>query len=478
MKLYQRLADDISALIRNGTLRPGDRIPSVREISRERTLSTATVVHAYELLEGQGFIETRPRSGFYVSGLWQGHAQGPSTRGTARRQAAAATAPPRSTRVDVSELVFQVLESVRDRDLVPLGSAFPSSVLFPMTRLARCLSVGARNMDQWGTLDDLPPGSLELRRQIARRYLRSGARVSPDEIIITSGAMEALNLSLQVLTRPGDIVAVESPAFYACLQAIEALRLRAVEIPSHPRDGVDPGVLAQVLARHPVRACWLMTNFQNPLGALVPEDKKREIARLLDKHDVPLIEDDVYAELFFGRDRPKPVKAFDRKGLVLNCNSFAKSLAPGYRVGWVAAGRFATALQRRKMMSSLSTSAPAQDAIALYLREGGYERHLAGLRRTLAAQQAAALASLRRHLPDDVRICPPEGGYFLWLESPNGPDAIEVHHHCLEHGFSIAPGPIFSAKRAFRHCLRLNYGHPWTAQSDNAVRALGQILRG
>src|SRR6185437_12234629 len=139
---------------------------------------------------------------------------------------------------------------------------------------------------------------------------------------------------------------------------------------------------------------------------------------------------------------------------------------------------FATALQRRKMMSSLSTSAPAQDAIALYLREGGYERHLSSLRRALAAQQSAALASLRRHVPEEVRICRPDGGYFLWLEMPDGLDAIEIHRRCLEHGFSIAPGPIFSAKRAFRHCLRLNYGHPWTTQSDRAVRALGQILRG
>lgn len=464
MKLYKRLADDISTLIRDGTLRLGERIPSVREISRERTLSTATVVHAYELLEGQGFIETRPRSGFYVSGQWKTQTN-PPVRVT------------RSTRVDVSELVFEVLESVRDRRLVPFGSAFPSPLLFPMTRLARCLSVGARRMDQWGTLDDLPPGSLELRRQIARRYLRSGASVSPDEIVITSGALEALNLSLQVLTQPGDIVAIESPAFYGCLQAIEALRLRAVEIPTHPRHGVDVAAFAQILARHPVRACWLMTNFQNPLGALVPEDSKRELAALLDKHDIPLIEDDVYAELFFGRQRPKPVKAFDRKGLVLNCNSFAKSLAPGYRVGWVAAGRFAPALQRRKLMSSLSTSAPAQDAIALYLREGGYERHLSSLRRALANQQAAALASLTRHLPGDVRITRPEGGYFLWLELPTGRDAIEIHQRALDQGFSIAPGPIFSARRSFRNCLRLNYGHPWTAASDGAVRALAKILR-
>lgn len=501
MKLYQRLADDISTLIRDGTMRLGERIPSVREISRERSLSTATVVRAYELLEAQGFIETRPRSGFYVGGQWQtGRASdgpAPASRKQSASTAAPAPAPRRSTRVDVSELIFQVLESVRNRQLVPFGSAFPSPLLFPMSRLARCLSAGAHKMNQWGTLDDLPPGSIELRRQISRRYLRSGARVAPDEIVITSGALEALNLSLQVLTRPGDIVAIESPAFYGCLQAIEALRLRAIEIPTHPRDGIDIEAFARTLERHPVRACWIMSNFQNPLGALIPEDNKRELARLLDKHDIPLIEDDVYAELFFGRQRPRPVKAFDRKGLVLNCSSFSKSLAPGYRVGWVAAGRFATAIQRRKVMSSLSTSAPAQDAIALYLHEGGYERHLSALRRALATQQQAALDSLARHLPGHVRISRPAGGYFLWLELPEGRDAIEIHRLALDAGFSIAPGPIFSPRcahprsglpgsppgrpthgPAFRHCLRLNYGHPWTPISDQAIRALGRIVRG
>ena len=435
----------------------------------------ATVASVSKLKLAATSVETRPRSGFYVSGQWRAQT---TAAARASKPPTARTPVSRSTRVDISELVFEVLESVRDRRLVPFGSAFPSPLLFPMGRLARCLSVGARRMDQWGTLDDLPPGSIELRRQIARRYLRSGVRVSPDEIVITSGALEALNLSLQVLTRPGDIVAVESPAFYGCLQAIEAQRLRAVEIPSHPRYGVDVAAFARILARHPIRACWLMTNFQNPLGALVPEEAKRELMALLEKHDIPVIEDDVYAELFFGRQRPKPLKAFDGKGLVLNCNSFSKSLAPGYRVGWVAAGRFAAALQRRKLMSSLSTSAPAQDAIALYLREGGYERHLSTLRRALAAQQAAAFESLSRHLPADIRISRPEGGYFLWLELPDGRDAIEIHQLALEQGFSIAPGPIFSARRAFRHCLRLNYGHPWTSASEGAVRALGRILRG
>lgn len=467
MKLYQQLADDLTVLIRQGALKPGDRVPSVRETSRERGLSPATVIHAYELLEGQGFIETRPRSGYYVGNQWDAPAQQPRMSRPA----------PHSTLLDVSELVFEVLESLRNRSVVPMGSAFPSPTLFPLPKLASVLSTSARQMDPWSTVEDLPGGSAELRRQISRRYLRAGATVSPDEIIVTGGALEALNLALQSLTRPGDLVAIESPAFYGCLQAVEALGLKAIEIPTHPTHGVDLAHLTRILDKHPVRACWFMTSFQNPLGALVPDDSRKELVQLLELHDVPLIEDDVYAELYFGSRRPKSTKAFDQKGLVLNCGSFSKSLAPGYRIGWVAAGRFARTVGRRKVMSSLSTNIPAQDAIALYLRQGGYDRHLGVLRRTFAAQQKSALQALRAHLPPGFTVTQPQGGYFLWLEFPPHVDAIDVHRKALEQGFSIAPGPIFSARREFAHCLRLNYGHEWTSASERAIRSLGAIVR-
>lgn len=466
MKLYQQLANDLTALIRAGALRPGDRVPSVRETSRERGMSPATVIHAYELLEGRGFIETRPRSGYYVGKQWQ-----------PAKQPRIARPSPRSTLLDVSELVFEVLESLRNREVVPLGSAFPSPKLFPLSRLAASLSASVRHMDPWSTVEDLPCGSAELRRQISRRYLRSGATVSPDEIIVTSGALEALNLALQSLTRPGDLVAIESPAFYGCLQAIEALGLKAIEVPTHPQQGVDLAYLAGILDKHPVRACWFMTSFHNPLGALIPDEARAELVQLLAARDVPLIEDDVYAELYFGTRRPKSTKASDAKGLVLNCGSFSKCLAPGYRIGWVAAGRFAKSVARRKLMSSLSTNIPAQEAIAQYLQQGGYDRHLGVLRRTFAAQQKSAVRALRAHLPPGYTVTQPEGGYFLWLEFPDHVDAIEVHRKALEQGFSVAPGPIFSARREFTHCLRLNYGHEWTPASERAIQALGALVR-
>jgi DNA-binding transcriptional MocR family regulator len=468
MKLYKQLAEDLTVLIRQGTLKPGDRVPSVRETSRERGMSPATVIHAYELLEGQGLIETRPRSGYYVGA--QAAVPAPQPR--------ISRPSPRSTLLDVSELVFEVLESLRNRSVVPMGSAFPSPKLFPLRKLGSALCTSARQMDPWSTVEDLPGGSAELRRQISRRYLRAGATVSPDEIIITGGALEALNLSLQALTRPGDLVAIESPAFYGCLQAVEALGLKAIEIPTHPTHGVDIAYLARILDKHTVRACWFMTSFQNPLGALMPDDARKELIELLERHDVPLIEDDVYSELYFGTQRPKSTKAFDSKGLVLNCGSFSKSLAPGYRIGWVAAGRYVRSVGRRKVMNSLSTNIPAQDAIAEYLRQGGYDRHLGVLRRTLADQQKSALQALHSHLPEgSFTVTQPEGGYFLWIELPERIDTIGLHRKALEAGFSIAPGPIFSARREFAHCLRVNYGHPWTTAHERAIKALGSIVR-
>jgi len=467
MKLYAQLAVDLAALIRDGTLPQGARAPSVRQLCRDRGLSPATVIRAYEHLESRGFISSRPRSGFYVSGLW---AESPPIPPVSRPAA-------RSTQLDVSELIFDVLEATRDKAVVPLGSAFPNPAHFPLPVLARHLGSSARAMKGWNTIEDLPPGSLELRRQISRRYLHVGARVSPDEIVITSGALEALTLSLQSITRPGDLVAIESPAFYGCLQAIEALGLRAIELPTHPRDGVAPADLDHVLRKRPIRACWLMTSFQNPLGAKVPDEAKREIVRLLAAREVPLIEDSVYTELHFGRTRPHITKAHDRRGLVLDCGSFSKSLAPGYRIGWVAAGRYAYAIQRRKMMSTLATSIPIQGAIARYLDAGGYERFLGKLRGLLQTGQTRLLVALQQHLPTGFQVTRPDGGYFLWVQLAGSVDAIELHRRALTRGVSIAPGPIFSARRGFRNCIRLNYGHATDSQIDTGVRVLGELLR-
>ena len=470
MKRYERHADSIAELIHSGALRPGERLPSVREASRARGVSPSTVFQAYYLLEAQGLIHARPRSGYYVT------ARMPPAAGLRSGEPHPSQPRSSSTEVAVSELVFDVLGSARERGLVPLGSAFPGLELFPLERLARCLSSGMRRLDPWDIVQSLSLGDARLRQQIALRYGLHGVAVHADEVIVTNGAMEALNLCLEAVTRPGDVVAVESPTFYAALQALERRNLQALEIATHPRDGIDLAALAHALEHHPVRACWLMPSFQNPLGSLMPENRKRELVALLTRHQVPLIEDDVYGELHFAPRRPLPAKAFDAEGLVMHCSSFTKCLAPGYRVGWVAAGRFAKAVERLKLMTTLATATPSQQALSEYLAQGGYERHLRQLRSSLARQQDRALAAIARHFPAGTRVSRPEGGYFVWVELPAGTNALALHRKALEHGISLAPGQIFSADQRFAHCVRINYGHPAHSGFDEALRVVGELV--
>ena len=467
MKRYERFADDIAELIRSGVLGPGQRVPSVRYASQTHGVSPSTVFQAYYLLERRGLIRARPRSGYFVNA----HAPRQFSEPQALQPVS------ESTDVDVSGLVFSILDSIKDPNTIPFGSAFPSPELFPLQRLSRSLASASRSMDPRMVVTDLSPGNPQLRRQIALRYMVGGLMLPMEELLITNGALEALNLCLQAVTQPGDLVAIEAPAFYACLQVLERLKLKAVEIPVHPREGMDLGVLAQTLEKHPVKAVWCMTNFQNPVGASMPEAKKQALVELLTRHQVPLIEDDVYAELYYSQQAPKPAKAFDTQGLVMHCGSFAKSLAPGYRIGWVAAGRFAQKIERLKLMTSLCASMPAQAAIADYLQHGGYDRHLRKLRYALEGQQANMLAAISRHFPAQTRVSQPSGGYFLWLELPEQMDALKLFRMALAQGISIAPGPIFSPTRRFGNCIRLNYGSPWHDGAERAMETLGRIIR-
>ena len=466
MKRYEALAEEVAESIRRGLLKPGDRLPSVRQASAARGVSPSTVFQAYDLLEARGLVESRPRSGDDV----------PRAAGAQPPEPEQASRPDGESRsVDVSDLVFEVMQASMSREVVPLGSAFPSPLLFPLDRLGRALAATAPQLDPWSTVDDLTPGNAGLRRQIALRYLLGGMQVDADAIVVTNGALEALNLAIGVVTAPGDAVLVESPCFYAALQILQRRNLRAIEVPTHPREGIDLDAVEAAIARHAPRACWVMGTFQNPLGASMPPERKRALVELLARHSIPLIEDDVYTELYFGSERPVPAKAFDREGLVMHCSSFSKCLAPGHRIGWVAGGRFAGRIARHKLTTTLNTNVPSQMAIAHYLERGGFDRHLRRLRRTLAGQQAEYLAAVGRYFPSGTRVTRPAGGYFLWLELPAGTDALAIQRQAAAQGISVAPGPMFSASRGFGHCLRLNCGHPLDARTQAALATLGRL---
>lgn len=467
MSRYQELADQTEQLIVDGVLRPGERLPSVRHACRIHHISPITVTQAYYQLESRGLIEARPKSGYFVRARLGKDLPEPDMTHPVGG----------STELKVSDFIFQILDSVRDPSVVPLGSSFPSPYLFPLDKLGRHLANAARKFDPLATVTDLPPGNEELRRQLALRYLAQGAQVSPQEIVITSGAMEGLNLCLQAVTQPGDLIAIESPTFYVGLQASERLGLKVIEIPSHSREGLSLPALEQALRCHPIKACLFMLNFANPTGSKLSDDNKKALLALLRRYDVPLIEDDVYAELYFGPRAPLCSKAEDPTGLVMHVSSFSKSLAPGYRLGWVAAGRYARSIQRQKLSFSLATTIPVQIAMADYLKHGGYENHLRHMRHTLAVQEAALVQAIEHYFPAGTKLARPQGGYFMWLELPAQVDTLLLHQQALSAGISIAPGPIFSAQREFSHSLRLNFGHPHSERLDAAMATLGQLIR-
>lgn len=465
--LSQRVADALESLIRSGALRPGERLPSVRRACAQHGVSLTTAVQAYRLLEDRGLTEARPQSGHYVRRQFRRMVKEP------------AVTEPRMdvSRVDVGSLQAHLFDALRQPGVVPLGAAYPGPENLPVAKLGRIMATLAREAGPRGVVYDMPPGCESLRRQIALRSLDRGLHLSPDEILTTSGGTEALALCLRAVTRPGDIVAVESPTYFGVLQQIEELGLRALEIPMHPQHGMNLDALEAALKTHPVAACLSVPNFSNPLGSLMPEENKQRLVEMLARRDIPLIEDDINGGLFHSGERPHAVRTHDTEGRVLLCGSFSKTLAPGYRVGWVVPGRYRERVHSLKLASTLATASLPQLAIAEFMANGGYDHHLRTLRRRLADQLRRMSEAVAETFPEEIRFTRPSGGFVLWVELPGRVSALELHRRAALEKVSIAPGPMFSATGGFRNFIRLNCGHPCDERILRAVEILGHLTK-
>jgi DNA-binding transcriptional MocR family regulator len=469
VKLYEKLAGDIERLIANGVLLPGERIPSVRQSSQQHKLSITTVLRAYVQLESRGVIESRPQSGYFV----RPRAFAPESMGLGIQPS---NPSPVSAEVDVSRLVLSTLRSIGRDEAIPLGSPYPDSSLFPWERVSQYTNAIARRHRAWKVMDDLPPGNPQLIREIARRYLENGLAVDPQEIIVTVGATEAINLCLQAVAKPGDTIAVESPTFYAMLLAVERLGMRVVEIATDPYEGISLEALEKIIAEQPIAACMLMPNFQNPLGFQMSDQRKMALCELLARHDIPAIENGVYNELYFGESHPSSLKSFDRKGLVLHCSSFSKSLSAVHRIGWALTGRYRARVEELKFLNTLTTSSIPQLAIAEYLKNDGFDQHLRRIRKAYAQQASIMAAAVKRFFPAGTKISHPKGGYVLWVELPAAVDSMQLYRRALECQITIGPGKMFSVSHAYKHCIRLNYSYPWSADIEQAIILLGKLV--
>jgi len=463
---YEELARFITGLVDGGTLSPGSRAPSLRQISRQRRISLSTALQAYRLLEDRGVLEARPQSGFYIA-----------RRNAISLKTPAVSRPPaNATNVVVSGMVVKLLEYAGDPRLVPLGCAIPSAELLAAGRLDRFLARAARVKGTDYNIYTAPKGHLPLRREIARRALRWGQALSPEDIAITCGCTEALTLALKIVAKPGDTIAIESPTYFGLLHALEALDLRALELPTDAASGIDLVALEKALKGKSIAACLFSSSFNNPLGCTMPDEKKTKVLDLLAKHQVPLIEDDIYGDIYFGSERPKPFRALDRRGNTLYCSSFSKTVAPGYRIGWIATGRHMPRVLEHKMALTLCGPALPQVAFADFLSSGGYDSHLRRIRRIFSDNVDQMMRTIDRTFPASVRVTRPAGGFVLWLELPKHLDSRELLETALSKGICFVPGEAFSASGRYTNCLRLSCGDGWNPRIENGIKVLGKIV--
>jgi len=450
-------------MIEQGLFRAGERLPSIRTLSNRLHVGINTVKQAYVVLENARVVEGRVRSGFYVSSKPLGHESG----------------RPKSNLVpsivDLSNERAVAIRSMSDERLLPLGQGSPNPELLPTAKLHCMLASQSRRFPAASASYADPNGIHRLRVQIAKRSLDYGCALSADDITVTSGCVEAVTLALQATCRVGNTVAVESPVYYTFLNAMRLLGLKILEIPAAPEGGVSLDVLRYALLKNPVHACLLISNFNNPLGSLMHPEKKREIVHTLGKLAIPLIEDDVYGDLGFGSNRPPVFKTYDEKGMVLLCSSFSKTLAPGYRVGWIAAGRFQEKVRELKSLFSVATATPTQLAVAEFLANGAYDRHLRTICECVANSAAKVRSAIYRTFPRGTQTTTPAGGYVLWVELPQGLDTSHLAEKAARNAIGIAPGRLFSLGGGFSNCLRINHSY-WSEEVGHALGTLGALV--
>ncbi len=464
--LYQQIADDLARQIDEGSFQAGDKLPSIRKLSQQKQVSIATIQSAYELLERQQLIESRPQSGFYVREVIKTDLPACEIQDNLQLP----------TRVSIKQSATEVLQRCQQPDTINLGTAIPSPEFLPVKQLQRIMgSLVRKRMDEV-VVSVFPPGLLELRVQIAKRMAESGCRVSAGEIVITNGCQEALTLCLRAVAEPGDIIAIESPAFVGLLQTIEALGMQAMEIPTDPRKGISLDALQLALEQWPIKAVALVPTNNNPLGFTMPDENRQRLLTMLAEKEIPVIEDDLFGDLNYSGSRPKAIKAYDENGQVLYCSSVSKSIASGLRVGWVSAGRYQPQIEFLKSFSSVGTSTLSQMAVAEFLANGGYDRHLRRIQSAYAKQVQKMSEAVLKYFPAGTSVSYPQGGYILWVVLPVGIDTLQLHYNALDDNIGIMPGEMFSARDQYQNSLRLNCAIPWSDEVEQAIKSLGQLV--
>ena len=462
-ELAARLQEDIAAR----RLNPGQRLPSVRELCRTFRASPATVTHALHLLEDAGLIEARPRSGFYVR------------RPDHQLQVPSQTAPTLARPLPVALSAQRALmrEFHRSDHCDRLCRALIDPDCYPGVTLQRIMTLQARRDPTILAQMSVCGGSSALREQLARRSVLLGCHWDAEEVLITHGETEAVHTFLRLFTKPGDVVAIQSPSHMALLNLLDMLGVQVLEIPAHPVDGLSVEALAFALKREKIAACVLTANFPNPTGSLMSDAAKKRTVALLAEHGIPLIEDDTAGEIYFGKNRPLPFKAFDQTGNVYYCSDLGFLVGPGISVGFAVTGNQRFAFEYALMAKGEPPPLLFQRTLAAFMASGLFEPYLRRLRRTLADYTSAHRAAVEAHFPAETRMASAPGGILIWVELPHAIDTTELQRRALDHDIRFAPGRLFSLDASFYNCMRLNAGHRFRAETEAEIATLGRLIR-
>jgi DNA-binding transcriptional MocR family regulator len=465
--LYIQIATRLENQIRQNLLKSGDKLPSVRALSQEQGISLSTAFKAYVELESMGMIEARPKSGYYVKIL------------PARLSRAPETKPPlrKIRQVNVSQMIAMIHESMQEEGVLRLSLSAPPINLIPLAKLNKSMAEAIRKSPNGNINYENVQGNISLRKQIAKQAFNWGGTVTENDVVTTQGCMEALVFCLRAVTRPGDTVAIESPTYFGIFSVMLSLELNVLEIPVHPDQGADIEYLKKAMEKVAIKACLFVTNFSNPVGSCMPDEKKEQLVQLLAKKKIPLIEDDIYGEIYFGKTRPRTCKSYDKKGWVLLCSSVSKTLAPGYRVGWCIPGRFKDQIIQIKSTHTVTSATPTQAAIAHFFETGRYDLHMRNLRRALYTQCQRYMQAVLDYFPPNTKMTQPRGGYVLWIELDKNVDAFKLYQEALAKNISIAPGQIFSTDSRFTHFIRISFGISFDETIDKSIRVLGNLIK-
>lgn len=465
--LYAQIASRIEQQIRQNLLIAGEKLPSIRALSEEQHISISTAYKAYVELENTGLIEARPKSGYYVKFLPNKRSKCPAIQLPLKEM----------EQSNVSQMVALVYQQISGKGVIALSRAAPPIHLIPVAKLNKSMMEALRSSDSGNTNYEQLQGNISLRTQIAKNAFNWGGNINEEDIVTTQGCMEALVFSLRAITSPGDLVAIESPAYFGIFNLMLSLDLKVLEIPVDPENGLNIEYLEEAIERFPVKACLFVPNFNNPTGSCMPDLRKQQLVKLITAKKIPMIEDDIYGEIYFGKSRPHNCKSYDSEGWVILCSSVSKSIAPGYRVGWCIPGRFKEQVINIKMMHTITSATPTQAAIAHFFETGRYDLHMRKLRKALYTQCLRYMHGISQYFPLGTKISHPQGGYALWIELGKKVNAFEVYQQAILQQISIAPGQIFGTDARFSNFIRISYGGVYDAEIDNSLQILGEIIK-